>query len=203
MPRLKDAHFYPKVPRDVSEATKLGGIISIIAVTTILWLVAEEYSSYSTVKHTTKMGLDTTTMPMPRGDAAFSNIRININITMHRLPCQYASLEVADHVGSHQVGGVRNVHKVRVDKDGKSLGMYTAHKYLDKKNVDEMHMSDHVFPWHKQEHTQGDATHRKEARRAGLSKTQARDLGATSQCGISARHLGATSRRILAGGCRR
>ena len=59
-------------------------------------------------------------------------------------------------MGSHHVDGARNVHKVRIDKDGRVLGMYTPHKYegVDKEHMKGEHMSDHVFPWHKQEHTQ-------------------------------------------------
>ena len=85
MPRIKDAHFFPKVPRDVSEATKLGGIVSLLGMFTICWLVGEEWAMYRTVSHTTKMGLDTTAMPTPYGEAS-GELRINLNITMLRLP---------------------------------------------------------------------------------------------------------------------
>ena len=35
---LRDAHFFRKVPNDVTEATKVGGLISVLAVVTIFWL---------------------------------------------------------------------------------------------------------------------------------------------------------------------
>ena len=68
---------------------------------------------YTDSKHVTRMGLDHSTMPSPLGGVeAYESIRINFNISMLRVPCQYAALQVADHVGSHKMGGARNSHKV-------------------------------------------------------------------------------------------
>ena len=52
--RVRDAHFFRRVPADVSEATKSGGIISIVAILTICWLVLTQFSEYTTSKHTTR-----------------------------------------------------------------------------------------------------------------------------------------------------
>ena len=43
---LRDAHFFRKVPNDVTEATKVGGLISVLAVVTIFWLVRQEYAEF-------------------------------------------------------------------------------------------------------------------------------------------------------------
>ena len=126
---LRDAHFFRKVPNDVTEATKVGGLISVLAVVTIFWLVRQEYAEFAAPKHVSVLSLDTSTLPSPLGAEAFENIRINFNITMLRMPCQYATLQIADHVGSHKVGGTRNVHKVMLDANGRSLGVYTPHRY--------------------------------------------------------------------------
>ena len=105
MPRVRDAHFFRKVPRDVSEATKIGGILSILAVLTIGWLVREEYILFRRVKLTTELHLDQSSNASPLGPEHAGDIRINLNLTMHRIPCLYAHLQVADHVGSHKMGG--------------------------------------------------------------------------------------------------
>jgi hypothetical protein len=162
MVRVRDAHFFRKVPKDVTEATKLGGILSVIAVLTIGWLVKEEYALFRKVKLTTELHLDQSSMPVPLGPEHAGDIRINFNLTMHRLPCLYAHMQVADHVGSHKMGGTRNVHKVRIDRNGNSLGIFHPHRYQDKAEGDSM--AEHVFPWHKQMHTQGDAEHRNAAK---------------------------------------
>ena len=67
MVRVRDAHFFRKVPKDVTEATKLGGILSVIAVLTIGWLVREEYALFRKVKLTTELHLDQSSMPVPLG----------------------------------------------------------------------------------------------------------------------------------------
>ena len=179
MVRVRDAHFFRKVPKDVTEATKLGGILSVIAVLTIGWLVREEYTLFRKVKLTTELHLDQSSMPVPLGPEHAGDIRINFNLTMHRLPCLYAHMQVADHVGSHKMGGTRNVHKVRIDRNGNSLGIFHPHRYQDKAEGDSM--AEHVFPWHKQMHTQGDAEHVAAAKAKHLSKDQAKVLKAVEK----------------------
>jgi len=171
MVRVRDAHFFRKVPRDVSEATKVGGIISVIGVLTICWLVREEVADFATKKRTTQLRLSSSSrLPGSEGPSG-DEIRINFNITMMHLPCQYTALQVADHVGSHKLDGHRNVHRVRLTADGKSLGMYQPHKYeTSEKAVG--HMSEHVFPWHKEQHAQGDKAHAEAASMKHLSAQQ-------------------------------
>ena len=168
--RVRDAHFFRRVPADVSEATKSGGIVSIFAWVTIGWLVLTQYSEYATSRHTTQLQLDRTSRTAMIGGGAA--IRINFNITMNHLPCHFAQVTVADHVGAHEVGGARNVHKVRIDEEGETIGMYEPHKYTEKASQAEKSLSAHVFPWHKKQHTQGDAAHRKEVAMKHLSADQ-------------------------------
>ena len=92
MVRLRDAHFYRKVPKDVSEATKLGGIVSVVGVITILWLVLEAHAEYASVRHINKMGLDHTAMPSPLGAHIYvplpfsQHIGVDWNCAEARLP---------------------------------------------------------------------------------------------------------------------
>ena len=165
--KLRDAHFFRRVPADVSEATKTGGVVSIAAWLTIGWLVLTQYSEYAASRHATELKLDHSSRnAMVGGGAA---IRINFNLTLSHLPCQYASVHVADHVGAHEMGGLRNVHKVRVSRDGSPIGIFEPHKYNAQGSADGQGaggaggtMAGHVFPWHKKQHTQGDAAHQKE-----------------------------------------
>ena len=171
MVRVRDAHFYRKVPYDVSEGTKMGGLISVVGVLTIMWLVREEVADFSIKKRVTKLRLSSPNpdAPVPEGPGG-DEIRINLNLTMKHLPCQYAAIHLADHVGSHKMGGVRNIHRVRLDSNGKNLGMYQPHKY-EVQTAALGHMSEHVFPWHKEMHTQVTQTtrgHRGTARHRGV-----------------------------------
>ena len=195
--RLRDAHFFARVPADVSEVTSTGGMVSIAAMLTMLWLVLTQYQEFATVKHTTQLRLDQASRTREPGGGA--SIRINFNVTMHHLPCQYAAVHVADHVGSHKMGGVRNVHKVRVDAAGASIGMYEPHKYVDAKmgGADEG-MAGHVFPWHKKQHQQGDAGHRREVAKKGLSNEQKNVMSKVESTLRSAGKGAQAGRRLLA-----
>ena len=172
--RLRDVHFFRRVPADVSEATKTGGVISIVAILTICWLVLTQYREYATSQHVTQLRLDNGDHGHLDGGSA---IRINFNVTMTKLPCQYASVHVADHVGAHKMDGQRNVHKVRLSKEGMPLGMYEPHKYADPMGNAEGDMASHVFPWHKKERSQGDVMHRMSIENAHLSADQKQAVG--------------------------
>ena len=55
---VRDAHFYRRVPTDVSEATKSGGLVSIFAFVTIVWLVLAQFNESYSTKRTTQLKLD-------------------------------------------------------------------------------------------------------------------------------------------------
>jgi hypothetical protein len=189
--RLRDAHFYKRVPADVSETTKTGGIVSILAFGTIVWLVTAQYNEAFTSKRHTQLRLDRSTSA-----SGSENIRINFNITLHHLPCQYTQLYLSDHVGSHKMGGDRNVHKVRLSRNGTSLGIFEPHKYGDSERGAQM--AGHVFPWHKKEHTQGDATHQLAESRKHLSPDQQHVVSKVESAIQTAGKGAHTGRRLLA-----
>lgn len=47
-----------------------------------------------------------------------SQIRINFNITMLDLPCEYAAVDVLDVLGTNQQNVTKNIEKWNLDKDG-------------------------------------------------------------------------------------
>jgi len=180
--RVRDAHFFRKLPRDVSEGTWQGGLLSLLALATIGWLVHSELSEWISLRRSVRMELDSTAMPSPLGPSSLESIRLNFNISLHRVPCAYASVQVADRLGSHKLEGVRNVHKVRIDREGRSLGMWSPHKYGElEAGAHEGDMAEHVFPWHKQMHTQGSAEHRAAAQLSGLSEQQKAVIGGVNE----------------------
>ena len=194
---VREAHFFRRVPSELSEVTNSGGVISVGAFITICWLVLTQYNeSFSGAKRVTHLRLDTPLDPEGWAKPSSTTIRINFNISMLHLPCQFAQLHVTDHVGSHKAGGVRNVHKVRLDRDGASLGLFEPHKY--NAASDGKDLASHVFPWHKKEDAQGDADHREQQTKKHLSQEQ-RDVvveveSTIKQAGKNA-HAG---RRLLA-----
>ena len=197
---VKESHFFRRVPADVSVATSSGGIISIIAAVTISWLVVAQYNESFSDKRVSQLRLDSPTGRLLSPDFARygggQQLRINFNITMHHLPCEYAQFFAADHVGTHKLGGSRNVHKLRLSRDGESLGMFEPHKYKASERGKDF--AGHVFPWHKKEHTQGDATHRTQQAKKHLSAEQ-QHVVAKAETAIHSAGKGAhVGRRLLA-----
>ena len=48
----------------------------------------------------------------------------HLNLTFPSLPCAVLSLDALDMSGKHEVDIVANVTKLRVDKEGNSLGVF-------------------------------------------------------------------------------
>ena len=173
---IRDAHFFRRAPSEYMETTNAGGLISIGAIITICWLVLSQYNESFSAKRAVQLRLDSpllgreSLMREAKGLAPSSSIRINFNISMLHLPCQFAQLHIADHVGSHKAGGARNIHRVRLSSDGRSLGLFEPHKYNG--GADDKDLAGHVFPWHKKEHAQGDADHREQQTKKHLSQEQ-------------------------------
>ena len=48
-----------------------------------------------------------------------SKLQINFNVTLHALACRYASLDIADVMGTHLQNVTSNIIKTRIDRDGR------------------------------------------------------------------------------------
>lgn len=108
---------YRKVPMDLLEGTKRGSIISYIAIITMALLFIFETAAFmSTSVLQSDISLDRNQDP---------KLRVNINITMMDLSCDYAtvdivsplgtSLNVTSHLSKYSLdaGGVRDRYKGR------------------------------------------------------------------------------------------
>lgn len=110
---LKSVHFYRKVPRDLTEATTGGGTLSLASTVIMVYLFYTNFSAFLTVNTRTSIMLDSSNE---------KKLQINFNVTLHHLPCQYASLDIVDVMGTHIQNVSSNVLKTRVGADGGLLG---------------------------------------------------------------------------------
>eukprot|EP00561_Arcocellulus_cornucervis_P006171 CAMPEP_0185813850 /NCGR_PEP_ID=MMETSP1322-20130828/12531_1 /TAXON_ID=265543 /ORGANISM="Minutocellus polymorphus, Strain RCC2270" /LENGTH=93 /DNA_ID=CAMNT_0028510551 /DNA_START=89 /DNA_END=367 /DNA_ORIENTATION=- len=78
---------YKRVPKDLTEATMLGGLMSILCITTVIVLFFTETYAFLRTNVSTTLDVDET---------PDQQIRLNFNITMHNLLCAYASVDVWD-----------------------------------------------------------------------------------------------------------
>jgi len=127
---LKSVHFYRKVPRDLTEATLAGGTLSLISSIVMAYLFFTNFAAFLQVDNVTSVQLD---------EGQESKIQINFNVTLHNLPCRFASIDIVDIMGTHLQNVSANIHKTRVDASGNYVartGTETAEpKYAEPLNA--------------------------------------------------------------------
>ena len=77
---LESIHLYRKVPKDLTDATRLGGVLSLFCAVVIAYLFVSNIAEYMTMTTTSDVALDDT------GDV---HMRLFFNVTMvRRRPCR-------------------------------------------------------------------------------------------------------------------
>jgi protein disulfide-isomerase-like protein len=107
---LSSVDFYRRVPRDLTEATTLGAIMSLCAMGVMAILFLSETAAFARTNMSTSITLDENTQPQ---------IRLNFNITMHDLHCDYVSVDVWDALGTNRQNVTKNVEKWQLDEEGR------------------------------------------------------------------------------------
>jgi len=106
---MSSVDFYRRVPRDLTEATSLGALMSVLAISIMGILFFAETFAFLSTKITTSIAIDENTQPQ---------IRLNFNITMHDIHCDYVSVDVWDALGTNRQNVTKNVDKWQLDDDG-------------------------------------------------------------------------------------
>jgi len=99
---------YRRVPTDLLEGTKRGSILSVMAIVTMTVLFLLETKAFFGVRLAAEMTLDS------NDDA---QIRINFNITMMDMKCEYATIDIKSDLGTHQ-NITQHVNKWQIDAEG-------------------------------------------------------------------------------------
>ena len=105
---LESVHLYRKVPRDLTDATCLGGFMSIGCALMMAFLFVSNTSEYMSVAVSTDVELD---------ESSEAQMRIYFNLTMERLPCQFASLDLSDVMGTSLMNVTQHIIKFKVAPD--------------------------------------------------------------------------------------
>lgn len=124
--RFKDFDFYRKIPKDLTETTTHGTVLSICASLFMLVLFIAELWAFLSVNVTTTILID------PNPDQL---LRINFNLTLLEVPCEYAVIDVVDVLGTREDNVTKNVNSWQVDEGG-SRRMYAGKNV---KQIDLMH----------------------------------------------------------------
>jgi hypothetical protein len=109
---LEAVHFYRRVPTDLSKGTPAGGLLSIFAAVAMAYLFFSDLRIFFQAKWSHEV----------RVDQVYDHaIRVNFNITMKRVPCQYLSVDVFDVLGAPVHNISTGIHRERVLADGERV----------------------------------------------------------------------------------
>ena len=111
---LRSAHFHRKVPKELTEGTPLGGVVSLVGILVSAWLVYSNAVNYFQTSVHTKLVLDLNTE---------DHIELVFNITMDGMPCRFAAVDFFDETGTKRLNITQDVSKLRISSDdGHILG---------------------------------------------------------------------------------
>eukprot|EP00638_Chattonella_subsalsa_P003595 CAMPEP_0117757558 /NCGR_PEP_ID=MMETSP0947-20121206/14810_1 /TAXON_ID=44440 /ORGANISM="Chattonella subsalsa, Strain CCMP2191" /LENGTH=443 /DNA_ID=CAMNT_0005577489 /DNA_START=32 /DNA_END=1363 /DNA_ORIENTATION=- len=96
---------------DLTESTALGAFFSMCTIVFMIILFLVEAWAFMTTSMDTSVIMDTSSE-----DAQV--IRINFNITMMDIPCEYASVDVRDVLGTNRLNITQNVEKWHLNEEG-------------------------------------------------------------------------------------
>jgi len=107
---IKRMDIYRKVPKDLTQPTITGAVVSIcccvficsMLVVELLWFISPDIKSELIVEN-----LDPT-----------ERIPVRINISLPRMKCEYLGIDIQDDQGRHEVGFVENTIKTPLGDDG-------------------------------------------------------------------------------------
>merc|ERR1711871_935144 len=111
---LRSTHFYRKTPRDFTTATAAGGGISIIGAMVMAIMFISELGEYMSISTVSELELD---------NNSDEKLLISFNISLHELPCEVASLDISDVMGTRLQNVTRNVFKYKLDAKGRNKGL--------------------------------------------------------------------------------
>ncbi|KAH8098337.1 hypothetical protein JL720_1276 [Aureococcus anophagefferens] len=101
--------FYRKVPDELKEASRTGGLLSLCACGVVALTLVTEIGAFLRTEVRTKIDVDT---------FAGSQLRVNFNLSFPHLHCDYASVDLWDKIGRNQANVTQNIEKWQLDEDG-------------------------------------------------------------------------------------
>jgi len=130
---LRRLDIYRKVPKDLTQPTLTGAIISICSCLFMTFLFISELKEYLTVEVQSVLTVDD---PVKHSE----KIPVFINITLPNLSCNYVGLDIQDDMGRHEVGFRDNTHKEPLNGD---KGCRFESHFLINKVPGNFHVSTH------------------------------------------------------------
>ena len=97
-------------PRDLSEPTVSGAVVSCCTVALALYLFTSEFLLFLSRRRESEMFIDVTRME--------EKLQIDLDVTLPAVPCDLLSYDAQGVTGSHEVNGLENLFKGRLTSKG-------------------------------------------------------------------------------------
>lgn len=106
---VKKFDIYRKIPKDLTQPTLAGAIVSICCVLFITFMLATELLWFISPDIRSDLTVDNAN-PTDR-------IPVRINVTLPKMKCEFLGIDIQDDMGRHEVGFVENTVKTPLGKD--------------------------------------------------------------------------------------
>lgn len=107
--KLREFDFYRKIPKDLTETSTHGSILSVCGSVFMLVLFVAELWAFLSSQVVTNVVID------PNTD---SLLRINFDITVMDIPCEFAVIDAIDVLGSRNDNITKDINKWQIDAAG-------------------------------------------------------------------------------------
>ena len=94
--------------RDLTEGTLAGAGLSAVAAVGILALLVMEFRSFRTPDHLSSIVVDRSPEQL---------MKVQFNVSFPSMPCEFATVDASDNLGSRRINLEKTVRKVPIDKD--------------------------------------------------------------------------------------
>ena len=119
---------FRKLPSDLTEPTFCGGLVSLICSIVLVFLTFSEINTYIKPSTSSQIAIQTS--------HAQDKFKINIDVTMPRMPCDAVGLDLEDDMGNHVSDYYGELHKHRLSAEGKDLSIESwAEKNSNRKEI--------------------------------------------------------------------
>jgi len=119
---MKNFDYFRKVPREFTEGTPTGVVLSIISAIVMGTLFVLEFRSYRRTSTVTDLVMDPGGSD---GTGSANDFFIAFKVTMPELICQFASVEVSDSMGTARQGIHKDMEMIRINsRTGEKIADY-------------------------------------------------------------------------------
>jgi len=140
---LQSLDAFRTIPKEFTESTFHGGLLTIIAFFAVGLLCFYEVGAFLTTTTTSTVLLDSNFR---------DTVKITFNMTMLDLPCQFATVNILDELGDRRLNVTNNIKKVVMHWHGDELMKGDVHEDEDVDLVEEVEVIDRFTEVDKEGH---------------------------------------------------